>query len=198
LPRGSFEAKSKCDGTIEDHRAIALDVRELTRQHVFDHRVGTVFHLNLRFPWLRMMRLSAASLDLQLASGRTIIVPVVWAACGYMGQPRRLQCPLCGRRVCLLYHLDERIACQRCQRLWYAAQRKSSSGRKVMTKRKIRRKLGDYGQHWATHYPPKPRGMWRQTYDRHCAALDRIERKPRTRRESNIRNCNARRRTRGA
>jgi hypothetical protein len=154
LPRGSFEAKSKCDDTIEDYRAIALDVRELTRQHVFDHRVGTVFHLNLRFPWLRMMRLSAASMDLQLVSGRTIIVPVVWALWLH-GPAEKARMPTARSPRCLLYHLDERIACQRCQRLWYAAQRKSSSGRKVVAKRKIRRQLGDYGQLWATEYPPK-------------------------------------------
>ena len=30
--RASLNAESKCQGTIEDHREIALDVRELTRQ----------------------------------------------------------------------------------------------------------------------------------------------------------------------
>ena len=46
-----------------------------------------------------------------------------------------------------------------------------------MAKRKIRRKLGDYGKLWTAKCPPKPRGVWRRTYARHCAALDRIERK---------------------
>jgi hypothetical protein len=36
LPKGLFKAKSKCEGTIEDHRAIALDVRELIRKRVFE------------------------------------------------------------------------------------------------------------------------------------------------------------------
>ena len=34
---------SKCEGTIEDHRNIALDVRELIRKQVFAQPVGTVF-----------------------------------------------------------------------------------------------------------------------------------------------------------
>jgi hypothetical protein len=41
----------------------------------------------------------------------------------------------------------------------------------------VRRKLGDNGQLWAVEVPPKPRGMWRRTYARHCAALARIKRR---------------------
>jgi hypothetical protein len=63
-------------------------------------------------------------IDLQLVTGRTVIVPVVWASCGVMGERRRLECPLCGRRVCALYHLDGRVACRRCNGLWFAAQRR--------------------------------------------------------------------------
>jgi hypothetical protein len=91
----------------------------------------------------------SSSLDLQLVTGRTVIVPLVAARCGVIGERLRLECPLCGRRVCPIYHLDGRVACRRCNSLWYAAQRISSYGRKSMAKRKIRRKLGDYGQLWA-------------------------------------------------
>ena len=167
----------KCEGTVEDHRPIALDVRELIRKHVFEQPVGSVFQLNIAFPWLRLMRLNSASLDLELVTGRTINVPLVSASCGVMGQRMRLECPLCARRICTLYHLEPRLACRRCNGLWYAAQRTSSYGRRALAKRKIRRKLGDYGQLWAAKFPPKPRGMWRRTYARRCAALDRIERK---------------------
>ena len=166
----------KCAGTVEDHREIALDVRELIRKRVFEQPVGSVFHLNIAFPWLREMRLNANSLDLQLVTGRTIIVPLVSASCGVMGQRMRLECPLCARRVCTLYHLDGRVACRRCNGLRYAAQRTSSYGRKALAKRKIRCNLGDYGQLWAAKSPPKPRGMWRRTYARNCAALDHIDR----------------------
>jgi hypothetical protein len=53
----------------------------------------------------------------------------------------------------------------------------SAKGRKFRAMKNVRRKLGDYGQLWAAKVPPKPRGMWRRTYARHCAALARIERK---------------------
>ena len=79
----------KCEGTLEDHRPIALDVRELIRKAVFERPEGSVFHLNLTFPWLRVMRLNANSLDLKLVTGRTVIVPLVPASCGVMGEPMR-------------------------------------------------------------------------------------------------------------
>jgi hypothetical protein len=175
LPK-RLSRRPRCEGTVEDHQPIALDVRELIRYRVFGRRVGSEFNLNLAYPWLRVMRLNFSSLDLQLITDRTIIVPLVSASCGVMGERMRLECPLCGRRVCTLYYLEPRLACRQCNGLWYAAQRTSSYGRKALAKRKIRRKLGDYGQLWAAKYPPKPRGMWRRTYARHCAALDRIRR----------------------
>jgi hypothetical protein len=133
----------KCEGTVEDHHNIALDVRELIRKRVFEQPVGSVFHLNIAFPWLREMRLHSSSLDLQLVTGRIVTVPLVSASCGVMGKRMRLECPLCARRVCTLYHLDGRVACRRCNGLRYAAQRTSSYGRKALAKRKIRRKLGE-------------------------------------------------------
>jgi hypothetical protein len=177
LPKNLFESKSKCQGTIEDHRNIALDVRELIRKQVFMQAVGSAFRPNIAYPWMRLMRLQSSSLDLELFTGRVVSVPLVWASCGVMGERMRLQCPLCGRRVCLLYYVEPRLACRHCNSLWYAAQRTSSTARKFLTKRKIRRKLGDYGQIPSAKLPPKPRGMWRKTYARHCAALERIERK---------------------
>ena len=173
----SLKWRPKCDGTVEDHRNVALDVRELIRQRVFDQPVGSVFGLQLRFPWLRVMRLNSSSLELQLITGRIVIVPLVWASCGVMGERMRLECPLCRRRVCALYHLHGRVACRKCNSLWYAAQRTSSSGRKFQAMRRIRRKLGDYGQLSSAKLPLKPRRMWQRTYARHCATLARIKRK---------------------
>ena len=154
-----------------------LDVRELIYKRVFEQPVGSVFRLNLRFPWLRLLRLNSSTLDLELVTGRTVTVALVWAKCGVMGERTRLKCPPCSRRVCTVYYLEPRLACRRCNGLWYAAQRTSSAGRKFLTRRKIRRKLGDYGQISSARLPPKPRGMWRRTYARPCAALARTERK---------------------
>jgi hypothetical protein len=145
LPKGPLVAKSKCDGTIEDHRPIALDARELIRKHVFDQPVGSVFRLSIAYPWLCVMRLGSSTLELDLVTGRTVVVPLVWASCGVMGERMRLQCPLCARRVCTLYHLYGRVACRHCNGLWYAAQQTSSTASKVSDEAKN---------------PPKARRLW--------------------------------------
>ena len=49
MPKDLFKQKSKCGGTVEDHRNIALDVRELIRHRVFDQPVGSIFGLNMGF-----------------------------------------------------------------------------------------------------------------------------------------------------
>ena len=104
-------------------------MRELIRHRVFHQPVGSIFRLNLRFPWLRVMRLNSSStLDLELVTGRTVVVPLVLASCGVMGQRMRLECPLCGQRVCALYYVDPRLACRRCNTLWYAAQARAATG----------------------------------------------------------------------
>jgi hypothetical protein len=67
LPNPVFR-RPKCEGTVEDHRNIALDVRELIRNRVFEQPVGSAFRLQLRFPWLRQMRLNSSTLDLELVT----------------------------------------------------------------------------------------------------------------------------------
>jgi hypothetical protein len=52
LPK-RLSRRPKCAGTVEDHRNIALDVRELIRKSVFEQPVGSVFHLNIAYPSLR-------------------------------------------------------------------------------------------------------------------------------------------------
>jgi hypothetical protein len=52
LPNPPFR-RSKCEGTVEDHRNIALDVRELIRKHVFEQPVGSTFRLSIAYPWCR-------------------------------------------------------------------------------------------------------------------------------------------------
>ena len=93
------------------------------------------------------------------SAGRPVTVPLVWTNCGVMGARIRLVPAVRSTRMRALPS-DSRLACRRCNGLWYAAQRVSSYGRKAQVKKR-RHKLGDYGQLWAAMYPPKPPRMWR-------------------------------------
>ena len=151
--------------TVEEYRAAAFDIRELYRHHVFDQPVGTVWRdCMLRWPWLRSFRLDPASLELELRNGRCVTVPTIWEECGTFMR-YWLTCPLCQRRVRLLYGIDQRCACQRCAGLWHASRRKSAKGRKFLRLYKIRQKLGGVPM-LSAPFPPRPRYMHRKTYDR--------------------------------
>jgi hypothetical protein len=176
----------KCEGTVEDHRGIALDVRELIRQGVFDRPVGSVFKLNLAYPWLRVMRLNSFSLELQLVTGRIVVVPLGLGKLWRHGRAITTRVPVVWPAH--LHDLLPRWESRMSALQWPPVCRTAHQQRRPQgLARKIRRKLGDYGQLWAAKFPPKPRGMWRRTYARHCAALDRIERKQLTPRRSNVR-----------
>jgi hypothetical protein len=171
--------RPRCSGTVEDQRGLAFDVRDraLRNTGLLDLPPGYVLRNAIAWPWIKQIRtVWGNAIELRLANGRTERVGLVSVACGFTGSRARLECPRCSRRVCKLYCLNMRLVCRNCECLWYASQRTSSKGRKFLAMRKIRRKLGDYGQLWAVDVPPKPRGMWRRTYTRHCAALARIER----------------------
>ena len=77
------------------------------------------------------------------STGATVVVPLVRASCGVMGARMRLACPLCSQRICTLYHLHSRVRVGVVMASGMPAQRTSRYGRKALTTRKIRRKLGD-------------------------------------------------------
>ena len=171
--------RPRCSGTVEDHRGLAFDVRDraLRNSGLLDLPPGCVLRNAIAWPWIKQIRtMWGNAIEFTLGNGRIERVGLVSVCCGFAGSRLRLKCPRCRQRVCKLYYLNMRLVCRKCEGLWYASQRTSSKGRKFLAKRKLRRKLGDYGQLWAVDIPPKPRGMWRRTYARHCAALARIER----------------------
>ena len=177
-PKMSVGRPPRCSGTVEDYRELTFDVRDRALRNIglLGLPPGYVSSNRIAWPWIRQIRTGWEGLEITLQNGRTEQVGLVTVACGFAGSRFRLECPRCRRRVCKLYHLDARLICRKCAGLWYAAQRTSSKTRKYLAMDRIRRKLGDYGQLWAAKIPPKPRGMWRRTYERHCLALARIER----------------------
>src|SRR6516225_10878073 len=168
--------RPRCSGTVEDHRLLAFDVRDraLRNSGMLDLPPGYVLRNAIAWPWIKQIRtVRDNAVEFTLGNGRIERVGLASVACGFAGPQLRFECPRCSQRVCKLYYLNMRLVCRKCEGLWYASQRTSSKGRKFLAKRKIRRKLGDYGQQRVVDIPPKPRGMWRRTYALHCAVLAR-------------------------
>lgn len=74
----------------------------------------------------------------------------------------------CGRRAEKLYQLCGHgfYRCRRCQNLAYQSQREDAADRAFRRLGKIKARLGGDPDILAS-FPPKPRDMWRRTYERH-------------------------------
>ena len=108
-------------------------------------------------------------------------VQITWTSCHFGGRRPWFICSArangryCGRRVAVLYAAGELFACRCCSGLAYASQQKDPLVRNVSQSQKIRMRLGGRPDDLLGPIPPRPRRMWRRTYERHCAALARIE-----------------------
>ncbi len=98
-------------------------------------------------------------------------VQIVSDPCCFGGTRPYFICPgvvngnACGRRVAKLYGPGRYFLCRHCYRLAYASQSEGPWDRTLRKANKIRMRLGgDPGM--AAAFPPRPKGMWRRTYDR--------------------------------
>ena len=109
-------------------------------------------------------------------------VRIVRMPCRFGGARPYFVCPgvvngtVCGRRVAKLYGPGRYFVCRHCYRLAYASQSEDAQRRSMRRATKIRQRLGGNAG-TASPLPPKPKGMWRRTYERlREQALDAEER----------------------
>jgi hypothetical protein len=95
------------------------------------------------------------------------MVPVVRTLCHFGGWRPWFLCPVCSRRVGILYARAARFACRDCQRVAYLSQSEDRLGRAWRKQRKLERFLSEDGA--------RPKGMHKTTYARILGALDYCE-----------------------
>lgn len=118
---------------------------------------------------LRMLDNDAMRFGYSIGSGDDLrdasqVVPIVRTACPYGGTRPWFACPICNRRVGVLYMRGGRFACRHCQRVSYASQSEDGMGRMWRRQSKLEARLGD---DWT-----RPKGMRQHTYTR---LLDRLQ-----------------------
>jgi hypothetical protein len=98
-------------------------------------------------------------------------VRIVRTPCRFGGARPYFVCPgvvngtACGRRVAKLYGPGRYFLCRHCYRLAHASQSEDVQRRSMRRAYKIRQRLGGNAG-TASPLPPKPKGMWRRTYER--------------------------------
>jgi hypothetical protein len=101
----------------------------------------------------------------------TETVRIVRVACRFGGARPYFICPgvvngiVCGRRVAKLHGPGRYFLCRHCYRLAYASQSEGSWERALRRADKLKQRLGGDPGLYAL-FPPKPKGMWRRTYER--------------------------------
>jgi len=109
-------------------------------------------------------------------------IHVVRNPCRFGGTRPYFICPgvmngvVCGRRVVMLYAGSNYYFCRHCYRLKYSSQYAGSWDRAMTRANKIRERLGG---HWEmdSMLAPRPKRMWRRTYERLCNEVYLAEKK---------------------
>lgn len=95
--------------------------------------------------------------------GNTVMLD--WTGCHYGGRRPWWLCPVCGRRVAVLYSGRGSYSCRHCSQLAYRSQRETEEGLSARRANRVRVRLG-WPQGILNLPGGKPKGMHWKTYSR--------------------------------
>jgi len=189
---GGFGSGRRRDGsrdTVEDRRSI--DVNRLCREGClvpgwqggwnWSRDGETVASIGIRADVGRL-HLSYRWKSRSGGEWETVDEPValIKVPCRFGGERFYFHCPgvvngiACRRRVVTLYMGGRWFLCRHCLRLPHASRSESAHDRALRRTQIIRRRLGGDAS-LLSPFPPKPKGMWRRTYERLHAQVEEVE-----------------------
>jgi hypothetical protein len=100
---------------------------------------------------------------------RSETIEVVWTPCNYSGVRPWFFCPGCGNRAGRIFWSGKGMKCRTCCNLSYRSQSEASYDRALRRARTVYQKTASLEwqmEHNLCEFPPKPKNMHWQTYDR--------------------------------
>ena len=154
-----------------------IDIHEL--RHVISRYHGQVNEPNvdLKYPDLVYLRLSASCLEIMGRNGYVQRFRIVWIRTGFGKHRAILVCSSCGGGAIRLFGHYGNYACRFCQRAAYASQKYNQFGRKRLTAAKLRLKLGGWPD-IREPLPPKPKWKHHRRYRRLRNQVQELEAQP--------------------
>jgi len=162
--------------TVEVLAADCLDVRELRRAGLLRDRSVTL-RPTLRWPKIGTLRVDRFVIQVNFCNQ---VVPqyihLTWTGCFYGGARPWLFCPYCRKRVARVFLGMGGYFCRNCLgNPAYESQLRNDKARGYLRAYRLRERLG--GSRPVTDpIPTRPYRMWRKTYERICAEIERLER----------------------
>jgi hypothetical protein len=171
-------AKERERLTIEKLAAECIDVRELRRAGLLNHRHVPRWP-GLRWPGIERISIDRGLIQIELVN-QTIPqnIQVSWTRCNFGGTRPWMHCPHphCNRRVARLYEGLSGYYCRECVgNPPYESQLRNKKARAYLQAYRLRQQLGG-SRPVRDPIPERPYRMWRKTYERIRAEIERLER----------------------
>jgi hypothetical protein len=162
--------------TTVEHLSDYIDVREFYRAGLLD-RPCVAKWSSFRWPKIELMRTDSSLIYIELRNQVTPqFINVSWTYCHFGGYRPWIHCPHCKRRVARLFKGLAGYFCRACVGdPPYESQLRNDKARAYLRAYRLRERLGG-SRPVVDPIPARPYRMWRRTYNRIYAEIERLER----------------------
>jgi hypothetical protein len=162
--------------TVESLAIDTIDVRQIHRAGYLDRRCVPRWP---EFRWPKIERICFGRGLIQIEFVNQVTpqqIPISWTRCHFGGTRPWLHCPFCQVRVARLFKGLAGYFCRACVGdPPYESQLRNDRARAYLKAHRLRERLGG-SRPVVDPIPERPYRMWRKTYERICAEIERLER----------------------